>query len=100
MNSSKSKNIMVAPTLSLTLLESWRNTHDQSSWIWVADMTAKTWRSHHGLPKTRDNKYALELPFARHDILHPSKEPKNLLTSQRKKDRHSWPWNVDSLECR
>jgi hypothetical protein len=36
-------------------------------------------------PKHRDNRYVLELPFAGHDIFHPSKEPWSLLTSQREK---------------
>jgi hypothetical protein len=93
---------MVVPTLSVILSESWGNTlhmvkDNGFGWLRWLLKQGRVILVH---TKHRDYWCALELPFARHDILHPFKLPRSLLTSQRKKGRHSWPWNVDSLECR
>jgi hypothetical protein len=45
-------------------------------------------------PNHKDKYCALELSFARHDILYPSREPRSLIY-QRKKERR-----IHRLECR
>jgi hypothetical protein len=57
---------MVAPLLSL-ILERWENTLGQRRWIGWLRWLLKQGEVILAHPKHRDNRYALELPFVRHD---------------------------------
>jgi hypothetical protein len=50
----------------------------------------------HVHPNQKDKRCALEFFSVRHDIVHPSKDPRSLLTSGREKDQYREAWIVNN----